>query len=290
MPDVGDSQTATLTVDPAGPSTVGVLTVTAKDGTVTTPTVSGNGTATLTAPVSYIQDGWHLLRWEVTGTGAGVEYEHVFVGAAPTVPPAAYVYATVEALREQFDDDNRDLPERLLQRALKATSRAVDRFCGQRFWQDPGVVTRVYRPDVADVAWLDPISTTTGLVVATDTTGDGSYATTWTSTDYELWPLNAAADGPAYAWWRLHAVDRYTLPLSGKAPPLQVTARFGWSSIPDDINEATILRAAAIFKRKESISGVAGFDGFGAVRISRRRDPDVAELLDNFIRIGVGSV
>ncbi|WP_427422664.1 hypothetical protein [Lysinibacillus fusiformis] len=290
MPDIGDSQTATLTVDPSGPSTDGALTVTAPDGTTATPTVSGAGTSTLTATVTYAQAGWHLLRWDVTGTGAGVEFQHAFVGADPATPPAAFVYATVEQLREEFTDDNANLPEKLLQKALKATSRGIDRFCGRRFWQDPGVVTRVYRPEHDDVVWVDDISTTSGLIVATDTTGDGSYATTWAASDYELQPLNADKDGPGYAWWRLHAVNRYAFPLTGKVPPLRVTARFGWSSIPDDVTEACILRAAAIFKRRESITGVAGFGDFGVVRISRRRDPDVAELLDNFIKIKVGSV
>ncbi len=290
MPDIGDTRTATLTVDPSAGDTSGTLTVYAPDGTSSAPSVSGNGTGTLTATVTYAMSGWHLLTWTVTGTGAGVEHEHVFVGADAPVPPAAFVYATEEQLRDEFGDSAENLPERLLQKALKATSRGIDRFCGRRFWQDPAAVSRVYRPRDSDVAWVDDISTTSGLVVATDSTGDGTYATTWASTDYELWPRNAAADGPGYAWWRLHAVDRYAFPLAGKVPPLRVTARFGWSSIPDEVNEACILRAAQIFKRRESIDGVSGFGEFGVVRISRRRDPDVAELLDNFIKIGVGAV
>lgn len=199
-------------------------------------------------------------------------------------------YCTAEELRAQFDDSAANLPQELLDRAINATSRAIDKFCGRRFWQDATAQTHIYRPEHTDVCWVDDISTTTGLIVATDSTGDGSYATTWASTDYELQPLNADKDESAYAWWRLHAVDRYAFPLTGKVPPLRVTARFGWSAIPDDVNEACILRAAQIFKRRESVSGVAGFDGFGVVRISRRRDPDVAELLDNYIKIKVGAV
>ncbi len=199
-------------------------------------------------------------------------------------------YCTLAQLREHFDDDGTILPTALAERAINATSRAIDLFCGRRFWADSVVAVRKYRPEDGYVAWVDDISTTTGLIVETDSTGDGTYATTWASTDYELQPLNADADGQAYAWWRVHAVDRYLFPLAGKVPPLRVTAKFGWSAIPDGVEQACILRAAQIFKRRESVSGVAGFDGFGAVRISRKRDPDVADLLDDFVKIGVGAV
>jgi hypothetical protein len=199
-------------------------------------------------------------------------------------------YCTLAQLREQFDDDATILPTALAERAINATSRAIDKHCGRRFWIDTNVATRVYRPDYSDLVWVDDIATTAGLIVKTDSAGDGTYATTWASTDYELQPLNADADGQAYCWTRIGAVDRYLFPTSGKVAPLQVTAKFGWSAIPDEVEQACIIRAAAIFKRRESISGVAGFDGFGAVRISRQRDPDVAALLDSFIRIRVGAV
>ena len=64
---------------------------------------------------------------------------------------------------------------------------------------------------------------------------------------------------------------------------VRVTARWGWSAVPDAVNEACILRAAALYKRKEAPFAVAGFDGFGAVRL-RAQDPDVSALLGSYIR------
>lgn len=200
------------------------------------------------------------------------------------------VYATVAQLREHFGDSGSTLTTALLERALNATSRAIDKHCGRRFWIDSAVATRVYRPEDGDLAFVDDIATTTGLIVKTDSVGDGTYATTWASTDYELQPLNADANGQAYCWTRIGAVDRYLFPTSGKVAPLQVTAKFGWSAIPDEVEQACILRAASIFKRKESVDGVAAFGDFGPIRISRSRDPDVADLLDDFIKIRVGAV
>lgn len=198
-------------------------------------------------------------------------------------------YATVAELRTHFGDSGSALSLELLERAINATSRAIDRHCGRRFWQDASTQAKVYRPRDADIAWVDDISTTTGLVIATDTTGDGTYETTWASTDYQLEPLNAATESVAYAFWRIVAIDRYTFPVHNLRTTLQITARFGWSAVPDEVNEACLLRAASIFKRKEAVFGVAGFNGFGEVRITRR-DPDVMELLHPYVKIGVGAV
>jgi len=199
-------------------------------------------------------------------------------------------YCTLAQLRTHLGDTGSTQSTELLERAINAASRAIDKHCGRRFWIDSTVQVRTYRPSDGDLAWVDDIATTTGLVIKTDSAGDGTYATTWASTDYELAPENADANGQAYAWWRIGAVDRYLFPTLGRYRPLQVTAKFGWSAVPDEVEEACILRAASIFKRKESIDGVAGFGDLGVVRISLRRDPDVAALLDNFIRMRVGAV
>lgn len=198
-------------------------------------------------------------------------------------------YCTRAELQQHFGDAGGKLDEDLLDRAINATSRAIDRHCGRRFWQDSVTQAKVYRPRDTDIAWVDDISTTTGLAIATDTTGDGVYDTTWASTDYQLEPLNASTESVAYAYWRIVAIDRYLFPVHSLRTTLQITARFGWSAIPDEVTEACILRAAALFKRKEAVFGVAGFNGFGEVRITRR-DPDVMELLHPYVKIGVGAV
>lgn len=200
-------------------------------------------------------------------------------------------YATLAQLREHLGDAAATVSTEGLERALNATSRAIDKHCGRRFWIDATVKVRTYRPEEGDLAWIHDIGTTAGLVIKTDTAGDGTYATTWAATDYELGPdPEAAVDEDAYAFWRVHAVDRYLFPLTGRARPVQVTAKFGWSAVPVDVEQACLIRAAAIFDRRESVNGTKGFDQFGVVRISRKRDPDVCELLDNFIKIGVGAV
>jgi hypothetical protein len=192
-------------------------------------------------------------------------------------------YCTEEQLREQFDDDGSILPSNILERAINATSRSIDEHCHRRFWQDPTAVARTYSPEFRDRAWVDDISTTTGLIVQTGS-GDGTFDTAWIlGSDFRLEPRNASANGGAYAWTRIVALNGRQFTISDTLETLQVTARFGWSEIPPGVEQACILRAAAIFKRRESVSGVAGFDGFGVVRISTRMDPDVVELLRPFV-------
>lgn len=203
-------------------------------------------------------------------------------------------YCTLAELRTHIGDSGSNLSTELLERAINATSRAIDKHCGRRFWLSAQVETRVYRPDDAYTAWVDDIGTSTGLVVKTDTTGDATWATTWASTDYQLEPLNVSsvASGDTvtpYAWWQLTAIDRYTFPVHPRRTTLQVTAKFGWSSVPVEITSACLLKSASLFKRREAPFGVAGIGDFGPVRIGPK-DYEVRALLDTYIKIGVGAV
>lgn len=195
--------------------------------------------------------------------------------------PVVHGYATVEQVRAELGDDGETLPLPLLEKAINAASRAVDDWTGRRFWVDESVSARRYRADGPYVAEVDDISTTTGLIVETDPSADGSWSTTWTlDDDFELEPEHAEAGGGASAWWRLVAVGGLRFP-SARRRTLRVTAAWGWSEVPPQIEEATILRSVALFKRKESPYGVADFGEFGPVRITRK-DPDVMDLLRPF--------
>lgn len=197
-------------------------------------------------------------------------------------------YCTTAQLRTHLKDDGSNLTTELLERAINASSRAVDRYCGRRFWQDSGTATRTYIITDLQKVFVDDISTRTGLVVAVGTNGVTFPTTLTADTHFILEPRNAdkyaSTDFNAYAYWQLRAVNGFFFPLYGFGPTLSVTARHGWSAIPPEVEEATILKAAALFKRKDAPFGVAGFNEFGAVRITRS-DPDVVDLLDNGYRL-----
>lgn len=193
-------------------------------------------------------------------------------------------YCTVEELRAHLSDVDSRLTTDTLERAITAASRGVDEWCGRRFWTDPAPVARTFRPEGRCVVEVGDISTTVGLVVETDPSYDGSWSQAWTlDADFELGPDNADADGGAYAWTELRSIGGRRWPIAERRT-LRVTARWGWSQVPGQVTSATILRAAALFTRKDSPAGVSTFGDFAAVRISRR-DPDVIELLTPFQRV-----
>lgn len=190
-------------------------------------------------------------------------------------------YVTVEEVRSQLGDVISALDTGLMERAVNASSRAVDDYCGRRFWQDPSPVARKYRPRRGDRLDVADISTTTGLVVETATSAAWTSATTWTlDTDFELGPDNADADGPTYAWWRLTAVGGKVFPRA-RFRSVRITAKWGWSQVPDPVAEATLLKATSLFLRKDAPFGLAGLNEFGPVRITRE-DSDVIKLLSRY--------
>jgi hypothetical protein len=193
-------------------------------------------------------------------------------------------YASVAEVRDQFNDGGSLLNEALLERAINAASRAVDKHCHRRFWRDASVTQRTYLVEDCQSVFVNDISTRTGLVVATGTDGT-TFPTTLASTDFVLEPRNAdvVAGGDtadAHAFWRIVMLNS-TLPVDYVRPTMRVTARFGWSAVPEEVKQATIIKAAALFKRKDAPFGVAGFGEFGTVRITRS-DPDVLDLLSAY--------
>lgn len=176
----------------------------------------------------------------------------------------------------------------MLTQALNSASRAIDNYCHRRFWLDPTAVIRTFAsagsiclefPD-------DGIGDLTDLVVATDLGGDGTFETTWAAGDYELLPVNAPHASPdPEPWTAIRSVTGRAFPAplwTGRSDRVQITARWGWPQVPDPVVQACLIKAAALFHRKDSPQGIAGFGDFGAVRLSRREDTDVCNLLDPY--------
>jgi hypothetical protein len=193
-------------------------------------------------------------------------------------------YCAVADVRSQMDDSAGKLSEAMIERAISAASRAIDKHCDRRFWRDPAPVTRVYTAsgpcilDVADIAARD------GLLVETDPGGSGAWAALAPS-DFHLEPLDAEYDGPAFSWTAIAADRGARFPVS-RTPLVRVTATWGWSEIPDDVTQACLLKSVSLFARKDAPMGIAGMSEFGPVRISRT-DPDVVSLLRPFVRTAV---
>jgi hypothetical protein len=172
------------------------------------------------------------------------------------------------------------LDDTLLENAIEAASRRIDNECSRRFYADQAATARVYASDRHDMLFVDDVSSTTGLVVKIDDDGDGTFETTLTlNVDYQIEPLNNLAQGKPVLLFR--ALDTLFPVASNKRALVEVTAAWGWPSVPDAIREATVLLASRQFKRLDSPLGVAGFGDLGAI-VVRRIDPDVAALIEAY--------
>jgi hypothetical protein len=174
----------------------------------------------------------------------------------------------------------------MLENCITASSRFIDGYANRMFWQAGSATARVFTARDSYFCFCDDFSTTTGFVLQTDTDGDGTFDTTWASTDVQLEPLNQILDGQTWAYYRLRAVGNYLFPTLeanfGEAAMVQVTARWGWPSVPEPVKQACILQSARVYKRYDSPLGVAGFGDLGAIRVSRFLDPDVAQMIEPF--------
>jgi hypothetical protein len=172
------------------------------------------------------------------------------------------------------------LDDTLLENSVEAASRRIDGECSRRFYLDGSTTARTYAAGRTDMLILDDIGTATGLVVKVDDDADGTFETTLAvGVDYQLEPSNAIVQGEPLALIR--ALDRGFPVAANGRNLIEVTARWGWPSVPDAIREATVLLASRQFKRYDSPLGVAGFGDLGAI-VVRRIDPDVAAMISPY--------
>lgn len=175
----------------------------------------------------------------------------------------------------------------LLELSVEAASRQIDRACDRIFY-NAGTATRIFLPTDPYATEIDDAISISA--VKTSTAADGNFDVTWTANDYELQPLNGRVGGAYWPYTDIKAVGDYLFPVwttnttNSNQATVQVTGVWGWTSVPSDIKQATILLAMRQFKRYDSPLGVAGFGDIGAIRVGRM-DPDVDALIQPFKKI-----
>ena len=171
------------------------------------------------------------------------------------------------------------IDDTILQTAITSASAWVDGWCYRSFEAAGTAVTdRDYIPTgTFETLAIDDCVEITEVKLDDDL--DGTFADTLTAADFQAEPVNSTTGGLALPFTRLRPFeDGYWPTFRGQAT-VRVSARYGWPAIPDAVREATIFRASALFTRRDSPLGVAGFGDMGAMRVSRFVDPDVEMLL-----------
>jgi hypothetical protein len=197
-------------------------------------------------------------------------------------------YATVPELKSYLripteEQGGDDVDDAELALALTAASRAIDRTTNRQFGLAGEDVARLYTPewDTVRLRWtvaIDDLMTVTDLVVKADLDDDQVYEET--ITDYRLIPLNAAGDGRPWTDLILGS----TVSMKSTAE-IQITATWGWTTVPAAIENACLIQASRFFKRREAPFGVAGSPDLGSeMRLFAKVDPDVQVMVGPYRR------
>lgn len=176
-------------------------------------------------------------------------------------------YATVNDLRAHldFDDANR-ARDAELESLLDVVTAAVEQHCGRTFGAVSSSGARIF-PGGTTRCLIDDAATVTIVQ-------DSSDRQTWSTVATTDWWTEPANSTP-------YTVVEAAVPL---ARFVKVTGTWGHgATVPAPVKHATVMWAARLWKRRQSVSGVEGFGEFGPVRISRH-DADIEGLLAGFRR------
>jgi hypothetical protein len=166
--------------------------------------------------------------------------------------------------------------------ALSAATSQVQEYCNRVFVQDSTVSARVYVADNPYLVQTDDISVTTGLIVQTDPGATGTFSQTWTAADYQLEPLNGLINGAYRPFTTIRAIRSLYFPRDYGQALIRITARWGWSTIPDPVKQATILQTIHVFKSVDAPFGATPFAETGILRLRTSLHPTAVALLEDY--------
>ena len=105
------------------------------------------------------------------------------------------------------------------------------------------------------------------------------------SANYQLLPLNSVAGGilttPFYIVDLIaSSTNQWPLDLSSNRANAEITAKWGWSAVPEPIRQAALMLSSELFAMRNAPLGIAGVGDFGVVNIQQNRE--VTRLLAPF--------
>lgn len=183
----------------------------------------------------------------------------------------AYVTLEEFAAYLRIDDDVDDAE---LQFALDAGHAAVDDYAGRSFDLSGSATARTYGD-----FWYD-YSRGMWAVEVDDIGSESSF-------DCDGWiafsPRNALTKGRPYE--RIYLDDIPDADANGLIE-LEVTAKWGWPSVPSAVKQATLIQSSRFLSRRDAPFGIAGSPETTETRLLSKVDPDVAVLLRSVRRLG----
>lgn len=171
-------------------------------------------------------------------------------------------YITVNDLKNAIEDDSlSDSNDVVYELAIETASRQIDNWCDplgtRHFWAVDAPEPRVFFPTNSYLVMPGFFSTTVGLVVRTDGTGNGVFESTWDEADYQAQP-GVRPNGEPFT--KLVATGVRKFPVNGRRQCIEVTAQWGWDEVPRHVQQATQILATAYYRSKDFTGEAVGFD------------------------------
>ena len=165
----------------------------------------------------------------------------------------------------------------LLDDAVNAASRQIDAFCGRIFYAQGAATARKFFTNDPYRLRVDDISSETGLVVKLDDDDDGTYEVTVASSEFQLLPINGVVGGILISPFYIIELfsggsQEWPMDFSSNRPRAEITAKWGYSEVPEPIRQATLMLASELFAMRNAPLGVAGVGDFGVVNIQQNRE------------------
>ena len=172
---------------------------------------------------------------------------------------------------------------------ITRASRLIDREVGawpNYFYPTTDDAIRYFDGNGEEELWIDECMSITTLAVAESGETCSTGYTTWSSTEYEVWPYNYSETGQPIMRLDINMNgDKGNFPPYRKA--VKLTGVFGYSSTPpEDIKQACIIQVVRWYMRaKQSYQDAGANVDLGSMVYVQQLDPDIKELLHAY-RIG----
>lgn len=158
--------------------------------------------------------------------------------------------------------------------AIQTASREIENYCARQFNRAEEVSAREYQPDGCTYVDVDDFYDVDSLQVRVDLNGQFPDSTILDPSQYELSPANGIVDGvTGWPFYRIRLLNglRFPSSYSGRSRVVQVTAKWGWATVPAPVKAACKIMAAETWKLKDAPFGVVGLDEFGVVRVRQNK-------------------
>lgn len=265
---------------PTDPTTVSLI-ITDPTGVETTYThaaaqITKTGVGVYTKDIACSIAGDWTYQW--VGTGSATDAE---VGTWTVFDTQlGKLYATPAALESRLTMVT-EIHKYELVDACYAAARAIEQHCERVFYRTTSQARTFEACDQNELPLPEFNDLVTLTTLKSDASGDGTFETTWSTSDYHLYPVNPDAAPERRPYTKIRAVGSHPFPVpSGtrsRSDRVEITGVWGWPAVPYAVKQGALILAAELFRLKDAPFGIADFGEAGVVRL--RENPRLVKML-----------